>query len=370
MTNTHMKHIQLFICMALLFTCVQLHAQTESAEPEPVLAFGGYVEPYCAYDFNEPNTDGNRPPFFYSYNRHNEVNINLGMLKANYAASKLRANVALATGTYMNANYAAEPGVLKNILDMNAGIKVSDNREIWVDAGVFGSHIGFESAIGKDCRNLTRGILAENSPYYEAGAKITYNTPNGKWLLSGLVLNGWQRIQRVPGNSLPSFGTQVQYKPSSKVLLNSSTFFGTDKPDNARQMRYFHNLYGIFQVNDQWELTAAFDIGFEEKSPDNSDLNTWYSPIVVARYAATPKTAIAARAEFYRDENGVIIATGTPNGFGVLGLSLNFDYAVLPNALWRIEARFLNSSNDPIFIRDEKLVTNNFFMTTSIAVSF
>jgi len=356
--------------MALLFTCVQLHAQTESAEPEPVLAFGGYVEPYYAYDFNEPNTDGNRPPFFYSYNRHNEVNINLGMLKANYAASKLRANVALATGTYMNANYAAEPGVLKNILDMNAGIKVSDNREIWVDAGVFGSHIGFESAIGKDCRNLTRGILAENSPYYEAGAKITYNTPNGKWLLSGLVLNGWQRIQRVPGNSLPSFGTQVQYKPSSKVLLNSSTFFGTDKPDNARQMRYFHNLYGIFQVNDQWELTAAFDIGFEEKSPDNSDLNTWYSPIVVARYAATPKTAIAARAEFYRDENGVIIATGTPNGFGVVGLSLNVDYAVLPNALWRVEGRFLNSSDDPIFIRDEKLVNNNFFMTTSIAVSF
>jgi hypothetical protein len=363
-----MKQINLFLCIALLCGTAQLRAQTES--PEPVLTFSGYVEPYYSCDFNEPDADGNRPPFFYSYNRHNEVNINLGMLKANYAASKLRANVALATGTYMNANYAAEPGVLKNILEMNAGIKVSKDRDIWVDAGVFGSHIGFESAIAKDCRNLTRGILAENSPYYEAGAKITYNTPNGKWLLSGLVLNGWQRIQRVPGNSLPSFGTQVQYKPSSKVLLNSSTFIGTDKPDNARQMRYFHNLYGIFQVDDQWEITAGFDIGFEEKSPSDSDMNTWYTPIVIARYAATPKTAIAARAEFYRDENGAIIATGTPNGFGVLGLSLNFDYAVLPNALWRIEGRFLNSSDDAIFVRDNNLVNNNFFMTTSIAVSF
>jgi hypothetical protein len=34
------------------------------------------------------------------------------------------------------------------------------------------SHIGFESAIGKDCATLTRSILADNSPYYEAGVKI------------------------------------------------------------------------------------------------------------------------------------------------------------------------------------------------------
>ena len=29
--------------------------------------------------------------------------------------------IALAAGTYMNANYAAEPGVLKNIYEANAG---------------------------------------------------------------------------------------------------------------------------------------------------------------------------------------------------------------------------------------------------------
>jgi hypothetical protein len=351
-----------------LFAGAFLKAQNET--PAPTLTFSGYAEPYYSYDFNNPKADGNRPAFFYAYNRHNEFNIHLGMLKANYAAQHIRANTAIAAGTYMNANYAAEPGVLKNILEINAGIRLSKKHDLWLDAGVFGSHIGFESAIGKDCRTLTRGILAENSPYYEAGAKMTYNSPDGKWVISGLVLNGWQRIQRVAGNSLPSFGTQVQFKPSDKVVLNSSTFIGTDKPDTLRQMRYFHNFYGIFQLNERWEATLGFDIGWEQTRLESSDYHTWYTPVVILRYAANDKCAVAVRAEYYSDKNGVIIATGTPKGFGVLGLSLNFDYAVLPNAMWRLEGRFLNSSDDPIFQRDGKAVKTNTFVTTSIAVSF
>jgi hypothetical protein len=88
----------------------------------------------------------------------------------------------------------------------------------------FASHIGFESAIGKDCWNLTRSILADNSPYYESGAKLSYTSKNEKWFISGLILNGWQRIQRVEGNNLPAFGHQLTFKPiqnghSTAVLL-------------------------------------------------------------------------------------------------------------------------------------------------------
>ncbi len=361
-----MKTLSAVATAVLLSAATSLCAQDTLA---PLLTFSGYVEPYYAYDFNEP-TDGNRPPFLYSFNRHNEFNVNLGMLKANYSARRLRANAALAAGTYMNANYAAEPGVLQNIYEMNAGIKISNNSDLWVDGGIFTSHIGFESAIGKDCRALTRSMVAENTPYYEAGARITYNTPNGQWLLSGLVLNGWQRIQRVQGNSLPSFGTQVQWRPNARTLLNYSTFIGTDKPDSTRQMRYHNNLYGVFQLSDRWELTASFDLGLEEKSPENSDLNLWYTPVVIVRYAPTDKDAVALRFEYFSDENGVIINTGTPNGFGVTGVSINYDRALLPNALWRVEGRLLNSADDAIFIRDGNAVNANFCLTTSIAVSF
>jgi hypothetical protein len=163
------------------------------------------VEVYYQYDFNKPS-DNTRPEFVYSHNRHNEFNVNLVYLKGSYTAERVRANLALAAGTYVNANYAAEPGVLKNMYEANVGIKLSKKKNLWLDAGIFGSHIGFESAVSKDCWTLTRSMVADNSPYYEAGAKLTYTSDNGKWLFSALALNGWQRIQRVNGNSLISWG--------------------------------------------------------------------------------------------------------------------------------------------------------------------
>jgi Putative beta-barrel porin-2, OmpL-like. bbp2 len=348
---------------AILFSS-QLMAQDSTGS----LTISGYVEAYYQYDFNKP-ADNNRSGFIYSHNRHNEFNLNLGFIKANYTASRVRANMAIAAGTYMNANYSAEPGVLKNVLEANAGVKLSKKKNLWLDAGIMPSHIGFESAISKDCWNITRSILAENSPYFEAGAKLTYTSDNGKWLLSGMALNGWQRITRVNGNSLMSWGTQIQYKPSDKVLLNYSTFIGTDKPDSARLSRFFHNVYGIFSVTDKFGITAGFDIGTEEKTPGSDDKNTWYSPVLILKYAISDKWAIAVRGEYYSDENGVIIATGTPNGFKTTGFSLNIDHSPAKNVLVRFEARNL-SSKDEIFVKPSGITNNNTFITSSIAVSF
>ncbi|OQW43057.1 MAG: hypothetical protein A4S08_10190 [Proteobacteria bacterium SG_bin4] len=73
----------------------------------------------------------------------------------------------------MNANYAAEPGILGNLYEGNVGLKLSGSNNLWLDIGVFPSHIGFESAVGKDNWTLTRSLVAENTPYFESGAKIS-----------------------------------------------------------------------------------------------------------------------------------------------------------------------------------------------------
>lgn len=365
-----MKTTRKMICGALLISANSLFAQNDSSKTNKQnnpLTFSGYTEIYYQYDFNNP-ADNNRPGFIYSHNRHNEFNLNLGFLKAAYNTNKVRANLALAAGTYMNANYAAETGVLKNVYEANAGIKLG-KKNLWLDAGIFSSHIGFESAISKDCWTVTRSILADNSPYYEAGAKLTYTTDNGKWLLSALALNGWQRIKRVDGNSMMSWGTQLQYKPTDKVLLNYSTFIGSDKPDSVRQLRHFHNLYGVFSLTDKVALTAGIDFGAEQKAKGSKDFNTWYTPVLILKMQTGNKSSITARAEYYADEKGVIISSGTPNGFKTWSGSLNYDYAVLSNVLWRTEARFF-SGKDNIFVKDSKPVNTDFFLTTSLAISF
>lgn len=348
---------------------ILLSTQLKAQDSTGTLTISGYAEAYYQYDFNQP-ADNNRPGFIYSHNRHNEFNLNLGFIKANYTASRVRANLAIGSGTYMNANYTAEPGVLKNVFEATVGIKISKQKNLWVDAGIMPSHIGFESAISKDCWNLTRSLMADNSPYFETGTKITYTSNNGKWLFSGMALNGWQRIKRVDANSLMSWGTQIQFKPSSKVLLNYSTFIGTDKPDSVRLSRLFHNIYGIFNLTDKFGITAGFDIGTEEKFPGSDDRNTWFTPVFILRYAFTGKWAIAGRVEHYNDRNGVIIATGSPNGFQTTGYSLNLDHSPFKNVLFRIELRNL-SSKDEIFLKSNSGTTNNSpSITSSIAVSF
>jgi len=344
--------------------------ENENKEEKNPLTISGYAEVYYQRDFNNP-LNNTRPSFLYSHNRNNEFNINLAFIKAAYNTDKLRANIALATGTYMNANYAAEPGVLKNIYEANVGFKISKKHNLWVDAGILPSHIGFESAVGKDNWTLSRGLYAENSPYFETGAKISYTNASGNWFVSALLLNGWQRIQRIEGNTTPTLGYQVTYKPTEKWTINSSGFAGNDKADSTKQMRYFNNVYAIFQASSKIGVTAGFDIGAEQQEKGSSKYNTWYTPVLMARYTASPKFAMTARAEYYQDKKGVIISSGTANGFQTLGFSLNADYYILPNLVWRTEVRNLNSKKDAIFVKHDKdLTKNSFSAITSLAVSF
>jgi len=337
-------------------------------QEEPKIKVTGYLETYFGYDFNKP-TDNNRPGFIYSHNRHNEVNLNLGFIKGSYNNGGIRANLAVMAGTYSNANLTAEPGVLKNIFEANAGVKLSKSANLWLDAGVFSSHIGFESAISKDCWVLTRNISSENTPYYESGAKITYGTGDGKFTVAGFYLNGWQRMTRQNGNSQPAGGLQLTWKPSPQITVNYSNYLGTEGADSVRVQRMYHNLYGIFQLTEKFGVTLGFDYGTQDKAKGSDETNEVLSPVAIAQYKINPKWAVAGRVEYYEDKNGVFISTSTPNGFKTTGYSLNLDYAPISNAVLRLEGKVYDSK-DKIFTRELSAVNHNAALTASIAVSF
>jgi hypothetical protein len=211
--------------------------------------------------------------------------------------------------------------------------------------------------------------LGDNSPFYEAGVKIGYTSKSEKWDLAAMYLNGWQRIQKIEGNQTPAFGTQVTYKPSSSTTLNWSTYIGNEQPDNDRKWRYFNNFYGQFKMSEKTKLMAGFDIGAQQTSNKSSDYDVWYSPVVMAQYKPTTKIELSVRGEYYGDKKGVIIATGTPNGFKTYGFSANAHYMPAENVMFRLEARTLNSKDD-VFLKNNNPTDNNVFLTTSLAISF
>jgi hypothetical protein len=327
-----------------------------------------YAEGYFSYDFQNP-PDNARPWFLYNFDIHQQPRINIAFAKGSYTSQRWRANLALAAGTYINANYAAEPNWAKPLFEANAGYKLSSKHSLWLDAGVMPSHIGFESAIGKDNPTLTRSLCAESTPYFETGVKLSYTSANERWYMSGLLLNGWQRIAPPPDYNTLAFGWQVTYKPNENVALNSSSFIGSDNPDSLKRMRYFHDFYALLRLAPKWSLTAGLDAGLEQAAYGSSSLNHWINPTVILRYQSSAKIGMAARVEYFDDRNGVIIATKTPNGFQTFGWSCNADWQLGKHLLWRVEYRQFNSK-DAIFEKDNGFVSGNKAITTSLAAWF
>ncbi|RZJ14694.1 MAG: porin, partial [Acinetobacter sp.] len=148
-----------------------------------------------------------------------------------------------------------------------------------------------------------------------------------------------------------------------------SNYLGTEGVNAVAVTRFYHNFYAIAQVTDEFGVTAGFDYGTQQKVKGQSAKSEIISPVLIAQYKFDPKFAVAARAEYYKDKDGVFIATGTPNGFKTMGYSLNLDYSPISNAVVRLEGKVYDSK-DKVFTRDLGLVNHNATITASIAVSF
>lgn len=324
-----------------------------------------YLDSYYSYDFTNPASH-EKASFMYNHNRHNEVSLNLGLIAVAYADETIRANLGLMAGTYPQYNLAAEPRLLQSVYEANIGLKLSKKHALWVDVGILPSHIGFESAISKDCATLTRSILAENSPYYEAGAKVSYKTNNSKWSFALLLLNGWQRIKRVDGNNTPAFGTQVSFLPNAILSINSSSFIGNDFPDSSKKWRYFHNAFALWQLHKNVGLTVGFDYGIQQQTPGSTKMYKWFSPIVILKYDFK-NWSVATRAEYYDDAFGIIVPLVNTRPFQMQGYSINLDRKIGDKAMWRIEYRQLRNSS-PYFEKGNGLASSNQYLSTTLAV--
>ena len=331
------------------------------------LTFYGFVDGYYGYDLHGPASQA-RPGFLYSHSRTNEFAINQGLAGVRYQDAHVRGAFGLHAGTYPEANYAAEPGTFRHVYEAYAGFRPSSKT--WLDVGVFGSHIGLESAISKDNLTLSRSLMAENSPYYETGARLTYEV-SPKLTLTALALNGWQNIRET--NRSKAAGTQIQWKPTDKLLINSSTFVGNEQPrDSARRTRYFHDFYVTYAATDRFSLALVFDVGKQRAAGSGTD--TWHTSAAFARYKLSDQWAATARAEYFYADHGVIIASMAPAAtdpnFLVRGASLNLDYAPTAHVLARIEGRVLNSPDRQFSDAAQQPARTYGNLTTSVAFSF
>ena len=221
-----------FILLLFIISTVRVHGQQEQNKWN----WSAYVDTYYAYDFDKP-IDRNRQ-FSNMAARHNEFNINHAYLLSEYNTENIRATLGLQTGTYADFNYGAEPNELyKMIYQAYAGVKLSD--KIWVDAGVFPGHTGYEAVESLYNEIYTRALSTEYTPYYETGVRITID-PSDQWTITGVILNGWQNIAET--NDSKAFGVNINFRPNSKLVLNYGNYFGDEGSQfvGSRSVSYTH----------------------------------------------------------------------------------------------------------------------------------
>jgi hypothetical protein len=352
--------------------CFAVNAQSNDS-----LSFSAYIEAYHNIDFNAPNNNL-RPGLFYSYTRTGQPNINLALAKLKYQGPKWRANLGVMAGSYAEFNLAAEPKGLRNFFEANVGVRLSKTKELWLDAGILPSHIGFETAIGKDNWAVSRSMCAENSPYFETGLKLSYLTE--KWDFALLALTGWQTIKMPEGSNSPGFGAQVAFRPDDKSTINYSNYFGAvpfaDSVGNrfSNYFRTFHNVYYSRNVINEIQYMLGVDIGWQENS--GRRLIPWWTPYAMLRFKNVlgGKWSFNFRHEQFFDTDNIYIgalSANQPNlaAINLAATSFNVDYQINKFLLLRTEAKWLKSK-DAILPDKQKFSASNFNWLTTLSFAW
>ena len=213
--------------------------------PAPAVHVGGFVDAYIAWDFTRPRSLDRA--YTTQPARHSEFNVNLAFLEARLDGERVRGRLALQAGTSVQSNYAGEPrigavsgpDVSRFLQEATAGVRVA--RLLWVDAGVFFSHIGQESWISRDNPVYTRSLSADYTPYYSAGVRGVWQ-PTARLTVHLHIVNGWQIISE--NNEAKSAGVRVEYTPSSTLLVGYANFIGNEQPDSVpAQTRVFNQAF-------------------------------------------------------------------------------------------------------------------------------
>ncbi len=350
--------------LALCCLCsISMLAQKDSTKLRTSLS--AFADFYYAYDLNNGDATA-RQAFLFNHNRNNTLSLNLALLTYEAETDNFHANLTAQFGDYVTYNIAHEPAGLSNIFEAYGGVKAAKN--LWVDAGVFSSNLGFESARSNENITLSRSLVAESSPYYLSGIRATF-TPNDKWTFVGLITNGWQVM--LDNNDKKAFGTQITFSPSNTLTLNHSTFIGKE---NGNTTRIFQDLYALIKLGDKINAIACVDFGVEGS-------NNWLGAALLLQYELNDELAIGVRGEYFNDPGNVVIGSLPTsqvfmiNPVDLTAFSLNLDYKINKYATWRTEYRMFTSSIDafetsgparPPFVYSNSTST----VLTSLAVSF
>ena len=308
--------------MPILFASLALLAQAVPAEPA-ALQLHGMVDVFYALNTNRP-PDGTSflPGTGTTARRADEINVNAAALEVALDPRPVGFHLTLAFGSGPEVLHSGESTgaatsheIWRSVYQASVSWTAPIGSGLLLEAGIYPSHIGYESFFSKDNWNYTRGWMGEFSPYYQAGVKASYAF-DAHWSAQLHFLNGWQVIG--DNNRAKAVGTQIAWT-GDRAALAFNTFAGPELPGDDSHWRLFGDLTAQVKASSWLTLGATADLGRQDR-PERAAL--WHAAAVFARAALSPLAAVAFRAEYYDDRDGFFSGAAQVLGEGTATLEL------------------------------------------------
>lgn len=203
---------------AVLFFLVCLSSYSE----QPKFNLLGYVDTYYCTD----NLDQEFNLFSSINHRRETFALNIVYLKFAYNDERMRVKFALQEGDIPKNIYYQEP---KNIQQANIEYRIYDN--LWVGAGIFPTHIGWETTHPRNNFLSSHSATTFFEPTYQTGAMLSYvfsyNFTSNLYLINGNHLFE-------DNNKSKTLGLAMNFT-NEKVALGYNTIIGNEEPSEKKK---------------------------------------------------------------------------------------------------------------------------------------
>lgn len=278
----------------------------------------GLVDTYYAYNVNQP---ANRVSGFRLFdNNTNQFSLNLielGLVKAPEADSRLGYNVTLGFGNAMNVVNGSDPaglGFAQYLKEGYLSYLAPVGKGLQIDAGKFVTPNGAEVIESNANWNYSRSLLFNYAiPFYHFGLRAKYAF-NDKYAVTGYVVNGWNNLLESYSNGKTG-GLSFVWTPNKKWSFTENWMGGPGAtPADANDWRNLSDTVISYSPTAKLSLMVNGDYGRSERFNGANKPSEWYGVAGYAKYQFNPLYAVATRYEYYNDPDGV--TTGFADGSG------------------------------------------------------
>jgi hypothetical protein len=250
-------------------------------------------------------------------------------------------SLLIPTSTSQGDKPVPRADVLRHVHRANVSYQAPVGNGLTLTAGLFNSFIGYESFYSRNNANYTRSYMADNAPYFMTGVAAQYAVDESL-KLALYVINGYNNLSRP--NLVPSYGTQVSWKPSPPWTLTQNFYYGPDQFNTSLNFWRFFSDSIVEWKDDEWTVAFAYDVGTENAAErDGHPRMFWTSTALFVRRHVSGPWSVAFRPELYWDRNGRV--TGAEQRITAMTSTLEYRIAVgRQTGLLRLEYRFDRST--------------------------